>query len=52
MLASKVVFFSRLLGTEQYARSPVRDQARTTEVEPFAPISSTKTVAALALLSR
>src|SRR5918995_722988 len=43
MLASKLVFFPRLEGTEQYTRSPVRDQARMIEREVSAPISSTKT---------
>jgi hypothetical protein len=43
MLASRVVFGPRLRGTEQYARCPRRDQARRTEREMFAPISSTKT---------
>src|SRR5215217_2435470 len=43
MLASRVVFFPRLWGTEQCARSPRRDHARKTEREVFAPISSTKT---------
>ena len=33
MLASSVVFLPRLRGTEQYARSPRRDHARTTERE-------------------
>jgi hypothetical protein len=43
MLESRVVFGPRLRGTEQYARCPRRDQARRTQREMFAPISSTKT---------
>ena len=43
MLASSVVFFPQLRGTEQYARSPRGDHARSTKREAFAPISSTKT---------
>ena len=43
MLESKVVFGPRLQGTEQYTRCPRRDQARRTQREVFAPISSTKT---------
>ena len=38
-----MVVFPQLRDTEQYTRSPVRDQARITEREVFAPISSTKT---------
>src|SRR5215213_11371720 len=52
MLASKVVFFPRLRGTEQYARFPVCDQACRTERDVFAPISSLRKPAAAAPPSR
>ena len=43
MLASSIVFFPRLRGTSQRARSPLGAQAYSGASDVFVPISSTKT---------